>query len=414
MTRDDRRRHLYVIGQTGTGKTFLLQNMIRQDMENGDGCCFIDPHGEAIEYILGLVPKNRADDVVVFDPADLERPLALNFLEYDPAHPEQKTFITNELLVILDRLYNLKETGGPMFERYLRNTLGLLMDFPEKGFTLMEIPKIFADEDFRNNLLANCKDILVKEFWEKEALKVKGEGSLAELTPYITSKFGIFINNDYMRPIIGQSKSTLNFSDIINNKKILLINLSKGKIGDINSQLLGMIVVGKLTQAALARVDMPQEQRKDFYLYIDEFQNYTTPSISTILSEARKYRLCLNLAHQFIGQLPEDISKAVFGNVGSLALFRVGPEDAEFLTQFLKPVFSEYDLINLDNRNALVKLLVNGAVTQSFNITTTMTDIPSPDLEITSAIKQLSRLKFGRDKVIIEEEIRTRYKQSDN
>jgi len=316
--------------------------------------------------------------------------------------------------VILDRLYNLKETGGPMFERYLRNTLGLLMDFPEKGFTLMEIPKIFADEDFRNNLLANCKDILVKEFWEKEALKVKGEGSLAELTPYITSKFGIFINNDYMRPIIGQSKSTLNFSDIINNKKILLINLSKGKIGDINSQLLGMIVVGKLTQAALARVDMPQEQRKDFYLYIDEFQNYTTPSISTILSEARKYRLCLNLAHQFIGQLPEDISKAVFGNVGSLALFRVGPEDAEFLTQFLKPVFSEYDLINLDNRNALVKLLVNGAVTQSFNITTTMTDIPSPDLEITSAIKQLSRLKFGRDKVIIEEEIRTRYKQSDN
>lgn len=412
MTRDDRRRHMYIIGQTGTGKSFLMQNMMRQDMEAGEGCCYIDPHGEAIDFILGVVPKNRADDVVVFDPSDLERPLALNFLEYDPAHPELKTFIANELLGILDRLYDLKTTGGPMFERYLRNTLSLLMDFPEKGFTIMEIPKVLADEEFRNALLANCKDVFVKDFWEKEAMKAGGDSALANMVPYITTKFGVFINNDYMRPIIGQSKSTLNFSEIMNGKKILVVNLSKGKLGDLNSQLLGALIVGKLTQAALERANLPPEQREDFYLYIDEFQNYTTPSISTILSEARKYKLCLNLAHQFIGQLPEDISKAVFGNVGSMALFRVGPEDAKFLVEFLKPVFSEYDLINLDSRNALIRLLVNGMVTQPFNLTTEMKDMLKPDVEIALAIKQLSRLKFGRDKAIIEEEIKTRYQQT--
>lgn len=410
MTRDDRRRHLYIIGQTGTGKSYLMQNIMRQDMENGDGCCYIDPHGEAIDFLLGTVPKNRADDVIVFDPSDLERPLAINFLEYDPAFPEQKTFIVNELLNILDRMYDLKATGGPMFEQYLRNTLMLLMEYPEKGFTLMEVPKVLADAEFRRSLLVNCQNIIVKEFWEKEAEKAGGEAALANMVPYITSKFNVFIANDYMRPIIGQSKSSLNFADIMNNKKILVVNLSKGKVGDLNSQLLGAIIVGKLTQAALARVNIPQEQRNDFYLYIDEFQNYTTPSISTILSEARKYRLCLGIAHQFIGQLPEDISKAVFGNIGSMALFRVGPEDADFLVKFLEPVFSSYDLVNLDNRNALMKLLINGAVSQPFNLMTVKG--PDSDPEIFSIVKDLSRLKFGRDRAIIEEEIKERYRQA--
>jgi len=402
--KDDRRRHLYIVGQTGTGKSVFLQNLIVQDIKNKEGVALLDPHGDLIEEILGLVPQERIEDVILIDPADLERPIGLNMLEYDPAKPEQKTFIVNELINIFQKLFAaIPEALGPMFEQYTRNALLLLMDDPKEKFTLMEVPKVLADQDFRHRLLAKCQNTIVKDFWEKEAEKAGGEAALANMTPYITSKFNIFIANDYMRPIIGQSTSTLNFRQIIDEGKILLVNLSKGKLGDINSHLLGMMLTGKLLMAALGRVSTPQEERRDFYLYMDEFQNFTTESIATILSEARKYRLCLIIAHQFIGQLEEKIKGAVFGNVGSMVSFRVGAEDAEFLVKQFEPVFDQQDLINLDNFNAYIKLMLNNETSQSFNLLSYPPAKGSP--EIAQTIKQSSSQKYGRAKAKVEEEI---------
>jgi len=406
---DDRRRHLYIVGQTGTGKSVFLQEMIRQDIEDGKGVGIIDPHGDLIEAIMGLVPKERVNDVIVCDPSDLERPLGFNMLEYDSKHPEQKTFIINELINIFDKLYDLHLTGGPIFEQYTRNALLLLMDDPEEQATLMEVPKVMADSEFRGRLLSKCKNIVVKDFWEKEAEKAGGEAALQNLTPYITSKFNTFIANDYMRPMIGQARTTINFREIIDSGKILLVNLSKGRLGDINSSLLGLIIVGKIVMASFSRVDMPQEQRRDFYLYIDEFHNFTTESIYTILSEARKYRLCLTIAHQFIGQLQEKIRDAVFGNVGSLAVFRVGADDAKYLVIQFDPVFSETDLVNIDNFNVYLKLLVRGQTTKPFNIQTFPPTKGSED--IVKICRELSRLKYGREREQVEEEIVKRWKK---
>jgi len=410
LQKDDRRRHLYVIGQTGTGKSVFLRNMIVQDIKEGQGVGVLDPHGDLIETILGTIPKERAEDVVVLDPANLERPLGLNMLEYDPKYPEQKTFVVNELINIFDKLYDLKATGGPMFEQYTRNALLLLMDDPSEKFTLMEVPKVLADKEFRARLLAKCQNIIVKDFWEKEAEKAGGEASLANIVPYITSKFNVFIANDYMRPIIGQSESSFNFRQIIDERKILLVNLSKGRLGDVNSSLLGLIVTGKLLMAAFSRVDMPEEERKDFYLYMDEFQNFATDSIATILSEARKYRLCLTIAHQFIGQLEDKIREAVFGNVGSMVSFRVGADDAEFLVKQFEPVFDTNDLINIDNFNAYIKLMINNETSTPFNLLTYPPEKENP--EVAQAVKELSRLKYGRDKAMVEKEITSRWQMS--
>lgn len=408
LSQNDRRRHLYVIGQTGTGKSTLLQEMAKQDVRNGHGLCFIDPHGEAIADILTAVPKERAEDVVYFDPSDTERPFGLNMLEYNK--PEERTFVINEIINIFDKLYDLKATGGPMFEQYMRNAMMLIMDDPESGSTLMEIPKVLSDENFRRMKLSRCRSAVVKDFWTQEAEKAGGEAALANMVPYITSKLTPFLSNDMMRPIISQQKSTLDFRGIMDSQKILLVNLSKGKIGETNSHLLGMIVVGKLLMAALGRVDMPEKERKDFYLYIDEFQNVTTDSIAQILSEARKYRLGLIIAHQFIGQLSEDISKAVFGNVGSLAVLRVGAEDAEFLEKQFTPIFSAQDLINVDNYNYYARLLLNNVSTAPFNMKTPMPTDGNPD--IVEPIKELSRLKFGRDREIVEREVASRATQA--
>ncbi len=404
LSRGDRRRHLYVIGQTGAGKSAFLQEIAKQDVKNGEGLCFIDPHGDAIDDIMTAIPKERAGDVIYFDPSNYERPFGLNMMEF--SKPEEKGFVVNEILNIFDKLYDLKATGGPMFEQYMRNAILLVMEDEESGSTLMEIPKVLADEEFRKMKLSKCNNISVKEFWEKEAQKAGGDASLANMVPYITSKLTPFLSNDMMRPIISQQKSTINFREVMDTQKILLVNLSKGKIGEQNSYLLGMIIIGKLLMAALGRVDMAEDDRKDFYLFIDEFQNVTTDSISQILSEARKYRLSLTIAHQFIGQLSDDISKAVFGNVGSMTSFRVGAEDAEFLEKQFSPVFSASDLINVDNYKCFAKILINNKTVAPFSMNTYPPTKGSD--ELVDKLKELSALRYGRDRKLVEEEVQAR------
>ena len=406
---EDRRRHVYIIGQTGTGKSNLLTNMVVGDIESGKGVAVIDPHGDLVEDILSRVPKERFEDVIVFDPGDIMRPLGINMIEYDFNRPEEKTFIVNEMQSIFNKLFTA-ETMGPMFEQYMRNALLLLMEDAEnEPATLMEVARVFTDADFRKRKLPRIKNPSVQDFWEKEAVKAGGEAALSNITPYITSKFNNFTANDYMRVIIGQAKSAFNFRRVMDEGKILLVNLSKGRIGDINANLLGMILVGKFLMAALSRVDMPQENRLDFNLYIDEFQNFTTDSIAVILSEARKYRLNLVIAHQFIGQLTEKIRDAVFGNVGSVVSFRIGAQDAEFLTKQFDPVFGEQDLLNIDNFNAYVKLLIRGETSKPFNIKT----IPASTGDPKSAVylRETSRERYGRLREETEEEILKRLRQ---
>ncbi|MFA5420548.1 MAG: type IV secretion system DNA-binding domain-containing protein [Patescibacteria group bacterium] len=407
----DRRRHMYIVGKSGTGKSVLLNNLAIQDIERGAGVCVMDPNGDLIEDILNRIPPERAEDVVIFSPQDTERPIGLNLLEYDERYPEQKTFVINEMIGIFDKLYDLKSTGGPMFEQYMRNALLLIMDSPETGSTLMEISKVLADEDFRRMKLSICKNQTVVDFWRKEAEKAGGEAALANMVPYITSKLTPFVSNDMMMPIIGQQKSAFNFRDLMDNKKILMVDLPKGAIGENNAYLLGMIIVGKILMAALSRTDIPAEQRKDFYLYIDEFQNFTTNSICQILSEARKYALSLNIAHQYIGQLSKnqdtEIKDAVFGNVGTMVSFRVGSEDSEFLIKEFGPVFNEYDLVNV-GRGGFVKLLIDGQTSRPFSLQTVWPLMGDFRDGMSQNIRQLSRYKYGQDRNIILREIASR------
>lgn len=412
IKRADRRRHTYIIGKSGVGKSVLLANMAIQDIQNGEGVCVLDPHGDLISDILDRLPPERAEDVVIFSPADLERPLALNLLDYDPRYPEQKSFVINEMIGIFDKLYDLKATGGPMFEQYMRNAMLLIMDDPESGSTLMEIPKVLADEEFRRFKLSRCKNQTVVDFWKKEAEKAGGEAALANIVPYITSKLTSFISNDMMRPIIGQQKSAFNLREIMDKQKILLVDLPKGLVGEMNAYLLGMILVGKILMAALSRTDMPSETRKDFYLYIDEFQNFTTNSICQILSEARKYALNLIIAHQYIGQLSKgqntEIKDAVFGNVGTMVSFKIGSEDAEFLVKEFAPVFNEYDLINTDKGTAYIKLLVDNSAVRPFSLKTIWPLIGTKRPGLAEKVRALSRLKYGQSAQLVEAEMKHR------
>jgi hypothetical protein len=419
IKRPDRRRHTYIVGKSGVGKSVLLSSMAIQDILNGEGICVIDPHGDLVDDILKRIPASRAEDVIIFSPGDTQRPMALNLLEYDARYPEQKSFVINEMIGIFDKLYDLKSTGGPMFEQYMRNALLLIMDSPETGSTLMEVPKVLADEEFRAMKLSLCKNKTVVDFWRNEAEKAGGEAALANIVPYITSKLTSFISNDMMRPIIGQQNSSFNFRDIMDKQKILMISLPKGVVGEMNAYLLGMIVVGKILMASLSRADMKGEDRKDFYLYIDEFQNFTTDSICQILSEARKYALNLIIAHQYIGQLTKnnstEIKDAVFGNVGTMISFKIGSEDAEFLVKEFSPVFNEFDLLNVEKYTAYVKLLVDNAATRPFSMATTW---PLPGVEseeLADKIRSLSRLKYGKEKALVEAEIakRTNIKKTD-
>lgn len=408
MSEDDRLRHFYCIGQTGTGKSTLLKEMIIQDIEMGNGVCMIDPHGSDIQDVLANIPEERYEDLLYFDPAYTPRPMALNMLEYDPNFPEQKTFVVNELFSIFRKLYgNVPESMGPAFEQYFRNSALLVMEDPASGNTLVDMSRVLSDKTYRDYKLARCKNPLITQFWVN-AERTTGEQGLANYVQYVTNKFDVFLANEIMRPIVSQEKSSFNFREIMDNKKILLVNLSKGRLGDINAHLIGLIIVGKILISALSRTDSFGKDFPPFYLYIDEFQNITTDSISTILSEARKYKLSLTIAHQFIAQLEDGIRESVFGNVGSLCAFRVGAEDSEYLEKHFMPVFSSSDLMNIDNRNAYLRLLVNGKPAKPFNI-----EVPPPpigDREKIEMLKELSYTKYGKSREEVESLILKKYR----
>ncbi len=402
--REDRRRHFYIIGQTGTGKSSLLREMIRQDVENGEGVGVIDPHGELIEATLANIPNERMEDVVLFEPFDLERPMGLNMLEYES--PEQKDFAVQEMIAIFHKLFP-PEIIGPMFEHYMRNAMLALMADKTNPGTLVEIPRMFTDSEFMEQRLQKVEDSMVRSFWLKEWKQTTGS-TRSDMLGYVVSKIGRFIENEMMRNIIGQTHSAFDLGVIMDKKKIFLANLSKGLTGEVNSALLGLILVSKMQMAAMRRARIPEETRQDFYLYIDEFQNFSTDSIVTILSEARKYRLNLIMAHQYIPQLTEEIRHAVLGNVGTMGVFRIGAQDAEFLEAQFKPEFSRFDLVNLDNFHLLVKMLIQGKLSSSFEMQTVKPEIGS--LERVEGAKKNSSSKYGRPKELVEMEIFERSK----
>mgnify|MGYP001237378954 CR=1 FL=1 len=410
MTELDRMRHMYIIGQTGTGKSNYMKSLVIQDIQAGAGVCMIDPHGNDIRDIIASIPPERADDLVYFDPSNLERVIGLNMLEFDPQKPEQKTFVVNELFSIFKKLYGANpESMGPMFEQYFRNSTMLVMEDPESGNTLLDISRVMADAQYRKYKISKATNPVVIQFWTEIANKAGGEQSLENFVPYITSKIDPLTANDYIRPIIGQQKSSFNFRELMDQRKILLVNLSKGRLGEINANLIGMIIVGKFLMAALSRVDAAGTDYAPFYLHIDEFQNVSTPSIAAILSEARKYKLSLTMAHQFIAQLDEEIKDAVFGNVGSLSVFRIGAEDAQFMESQFAPVFSAKDIMNIPNYNAFLRILMRGTPVKPFSVAT----MPMPDLDFTRVDPLIahSLARFGRPRAEIEAEIQARYQK---
>jgi ribosomal protein S10 len=366
MAEADRRRHMYLIGKTGSGKSEFMKNLIVQDVRAGKGVAVIDPHGDLADGVLELIPKDRIDDVVYFNPSDTDRPMGLNMLE--APNEGMRDFAVQEMINIFMMLFP-PEMIGPMFEHNMRNYMLTLMADVENPGTLVEIPRMIADDAFQKRWIAKVKDPVVRSFWEDEMAKTS-DYHKSEMMGYLVSKVGRFVENEMMRNIIGQTKSSFNFRDIMDSGKILLVNLSKGKTGEVNASLLGLILVAKLQMAAFTRADIPEPERKDFYLYIDEFQNFVTPSIATILSEARKYRLNLVMAHQYMGQLTKDnkteIRDAVLGNVGSMFVARVGPEDVEILKKVYEPVFSGYDLMNTDMYTWNVKMIINNAQEKPF------------------------------------------------
>ncbi|MBI5037181.1 MAG: type IV secretory system conjugative DNA transfer family protein [Candidatus Kerfeldbacteria bacterium] len=407
ISRADRRRHVYTIGKSGVGKSVLLSNMIIQDIQNGEGVGVVDPHGDLISTVMEHIPKERADDVIYFNPSDMSRPVGLNMLE--ATTPEEKDFAVQEMVAIFYKLFP-PEMIGPMFEHNMRNVMLTLMEDTESPGTIAEIPRMFTDTAFQKYKVAKVKDPVVRAFWEKEMAKTS-DFHKSEMLGYLISKVGRFVENAMMRNIIGQPRSGFNFDDVLNNRKILLVNLAKGTTGEVNSNLLGLIIVSKLQMAAMKRVSLPEDKRNDFYLYLDEFQNFVTDSIATILSEARKYRLCLTMAHQYTSQLVREnndsrIRDAVFGNAGTMIMFRVGVEDAETFAKEFDPVFNEYDIINVDMYTALVKLLINNTASKPF---TMQTYPPQPgNSALAQQIIELSRMKYGRDQASVEQEIMTR------
>lgn len=389
----DRMRHLYMIGKTGVGKTVLFENMIEQDIKAGHGVAYIDPNGDAVEWILAHIPKERAEDVIYFNPADTAMPFGLNLLEWKK--PEDRDFLVQEAIAIFYKLFDPGKTGivGPQFEHWFRNAALTLMADPAGG-TLVELPRLFVDKEFEQQKVSHVTDPVVRTFWEKQLAQTSASAK-SEMLNYFVSKFGRFMTNDMMRNIIGQTTSSFDFREVMDGKKILLVNLSKGLIGDINAQLLGMILVTKLQMAAFSRQEIAESAREPFYLYIDEFQNFTTDSLATILAEARKYGLSLSVTNQYIAQLEEPIKNAVLGNVGTMIVFRVGANDAEVLLPEFEGVTVE-DMVNVEKQHFYIKMLIENAPTLPFTGQSAAWS-PNGHAELAAALKELSRLKFGRD-----------------
>lgn len=403
-TRNDRRRHFYIIGQTGVGKTTVMREMIRQDMEKGEGVGIVDPHGDLVEDTLKNVPEDRIDDVVLFEPFDRARPCGLNMLEWDT--PEQRDFAVSEMVTIFSHLFP-SEIIGPMFEYYMRNAMLAIMADKDNPGTLAEIPRIFTDEKFMEEKLSKVTDHMVRNFWLKEWKQTTGQ-TRSDMLGYVVSKIGRFITDEMMRNIVGQQKSGFDLNKIMDGKKIFLANLSKGLTGEVNSSLLGLILVSKMQIAALRRARVSEEERKDFYLYVDEFQNFTTDSVATILSEARKYKLNLILAHQYMPQLKEEIRDAVIGNVGTMVSYRIGTGDAEFFEKHFQPEFSKFDLTNLDNFQYITRMMIEGKVASPFKVNAPK---PAPgNEEVAKAARKASKLKYGKPKEVVEEDILQRAK----
>jgi len=406
---DDRRRHVYMVGKTGTGKSEFLKELILQDIKAGKGVCFIDPH-DTIEKILPLIPPERVEDVIYFYPGDTERPMGLNLLEAKTE--DQKHFAATAVINMMYKLFDPYKTGivGPRFEHAVRNAM--LTAMYEPGSTFVEVVRILTDAKFVQEILPKVTDPIVRRYWTDQIAQT-ADFHKSEVLDYIVSKFGRFVTNRMIRNIIGQSDSSFSFRDVMDNGKILLINLAKGEIGEENSNFLGLVLVPRILMAAMSRQDIPEEKRRDFYLYVDEFQNFATPDFAQILSEARKYRLNLCVANQFIGQVEEEVKNAVFGNVGTLICFRVGVTDANYLAHEFTPVFGEDDLLNIERYHVYVKTIVHNEPVPPFSMDLTKDISQEKEManpRLAEIIKEMSKLKHGRDVRLVEAEVARRAK----
>ncbi len=408
LTDDDRRRHMYVIGQTGTGKSWLLKSLIMQDIMAGKGLAFIDPHGDAAEDLLAMIPKERTEDVIYFAPGEMDHPIGLNLFEFQ--YKEQQDFLIQEAINMLYKLYDPQRQGiiGPRYEHLFRSAALTVMAGPDGG-TFIDIPKLFNDKQYVNQKLKHVTDPVVRDFWLKEMPGSERSNEFGEVKSWFVSKFGAFLSNQMMRNIIGQTKSGFDLREVMDDGKILLVNLSKGKSGELNAKLLGMIFVMKFYAAAMGRANVPESERRDFTLYVDEFQNFSTETFSDILSEARKYHLSLTVANQFVGQLTEEVRDAVFGNVGTVISSRTGASDAEFLVKYFSPNFDVEDMTKMPNQHWVVQTLLKGVPTQPFSMESARLESRS-NPELANALKRLSYAKYGKPKAVVEKEIFARLK----
>lgn len=412
VSTNDRRRHTYIIGQTGTGKSILLENLAYQDMMDGKGFAFVDPHGDSVEALLGKVPKERVDDVIYFNPGDMTNPIGLNMFEFD--HPDQKDFLVQEAINMLYGLYDPGHTGivGPRLEHIFRNCALLLMSDPAGG-TFIDIPKVLIDPEYMKSKLKYVTDQSVLDFWTKEFPASQRSNEAGEVISWVVSKFGPFISNDAMRNIIGQTKSGFNLRDIMDNKKILLVNLSKGRMGELNSKLLGIIFVMKFQAAAMGRADILEDQRVDFSLYVDEFQNFATESFESILSEARKYRLNLIMGNQFMTQLTDKIREAIIGNVGTVISGRIGTTDAELMEKKFTPTFDAEDLTKLPNFETVASVMIHNTPSAPFSMAL-IPQMGASNPKLADALKRLSATKYGRPRAEVEQAIFKRLRAGDD
>lgn len=402
---NDRRRHTYIIGQTGMGKSKLLENLAYQDIMDGKGFCFIDPHGDSAEELLGMIPRSRMDDVIYFNPSDTDNPLGFNIFEIES--PEDMDFVISETNSMLKSLYDPGNTGvvGPRMENIVRNAALLLMSDPEGG-TFMDIPKVLVDPEFAKQKIKYLRNQRAIDFWTKEWPASQRSNDAGELVSWVVSKWAPF-ESGLINNIIGQKKSAFNIREVMDNNKILLVNLSKGKLGEAAAKLLGMVFVMKFQAAAMSRADIPEDERKDFCLFVDEFQNFATDSFESILSEARKYRLNLILANQFTTQLKDSIKDAIFGNVPNKIVGRVGIDDAEVLQKAFTPTFTAEDLTKTPNYNSITTVLVNGFPSAPFTMKL-LPPIGRSNSEIREGLRKYSASKYGRPRAIVEDEIRKR------